>query len=455
MKRRALGVLFAAMCVTAVPSVAYAGLYATPSDAAQTDAAATDAGTDAAAPAEEAAPAEAAATAETAPATEAADSAAPAEAAETAPADGTGLTEVAAPVAEQADAALSDNIYDFQIKINDHVYQFPTTYEEFSSQGWVMESGHENETLNAGSYILDMPASNDTENISLAFLNLGINAIPYEQCLIGGITINGTYNINLNRTTVELAGGIQMGKSTFEDIKAAYGDPSETSETKYYTEYIYKKDNYEMVDLYVYKDDNTFKKVVIQNFVEPEGYDKGSVSDDVPDIVTAYTAPSALSDDIMAPQVEFCGDLYTLPAPVTAFLANGWTMVDVADDDYVAGGESESIKMMKNNQTAYFYLRNMTENATSVQNCMVKQLEASNLNEAVTLKTSGGLTVGSKRADIKALAEAKGYLVSEDADTLTVYKSENSRSDIYLTFRFIGDDPDTVTNLQYVSRVLQ
>lgn len=450
MKRRALGVLLAAMCATAVPSVAYAGLYATPSDAAQTDAAATDAGTDAAAPAEEAA------TAETAPATEAADSTAPAEAAaETAPADGTGLTEAAAPAAEQAGAALSDNIYDFQIKINDHVYQFPTTYEEFSSQGWVMESGYENETLDTNSYV-DITASNDTEKVNLTFLNLGINALPYEQCLIGGISIDGTYNVNLSRTTVELAGGIQMGKSTFEDIKAAYGDPSETSETDYYTEYIYKKDYHEMVDLYVYKDDNTFKKVRIQNLVEPEGYDKGSVSGDVPDIVTSYAAPSALSDDIMAPQVEFCGDLYTLPAPVTAFLANGWTMVDVADDAYVSGGGTmETLDMMKNNQTVQFYVYNMTDNATAIQNCFIRQLEASTLNEAITLKTSGNLTLGSKKSDIKALAEAKGYIMTEDADSLTIYKSENSKTDTQLHFRFFGDDPEIATNIQYENRVLQ
>ena len=41
------------------------------------------------------------------------------------------------------------------------------------------------------------------------------------------------------------------------------------------------------------------------NFVEPEGYDKGSVSEEVPEIVSSYTAPTELGDDLLAPQLEF------------------------------------------------------------------------------------------------------------------------------------------------------
>ena len=48
----------------------------------------------------------------------------------------------------------------------------------------------------------------------------------------------------------------------------------------------------------------------MRNFVEPEGYDKGSVSEEVPEIVSSYTAPTELGDDLLAPQLEFCGDLY-------------------------------------------------------------------------------------------------------------------------------------------------
>ena len=131
--------------------------------------------------------------------------------------------------------------------------------------------------------------------------------------------IDATYDFALNTTPVELAGGIQMGVSGLDDIKAAYGDPSDIYEGDLYTKYTYEKDSYEDVELYVYKEDNTLKQVDMKNLVEPEGYDKGTVSDEVPEIVTSYQAPAALGADLLDPQVEYCGDLYTLPAPVSAF----------------------------------------------------------------------------------------------------------------------------------------
>lgn len=76
----------------------------------------------------------------------------------------------------------------------------------------------------------------------------------------------------------------------------------------------------------MYKEENTLLQVDIRNFKEPEGFDKGSVSTDVPDIVRNYKAPTALDGDFMEPDVEFMGDFYRLPAPVSAFLSNGWVM---------------------------------------------------------------------------------------------------------------------------------
>lgn len=57
----------------------------------------------------------------------------------------------------------------------------------------------------------------------------------------------------------------------------------------------------------MYKEENTLLQVDIRNFKEPEGFDKGSVSTDVPDIVRNYKAPTALGGDFMEPDVELWG----------------------------------------------------------------------------------------------------------------------------------------------------
>ena len=276
------------------------------------------------------------------------------------------------------------------------------------------------------------------------------------QCLVAGIDIDASYDFDVAATPVELPGGIVMGKSNFDDIKAAYGDPSDTYEGDLYTKYSYSKDYYEEVHFYVYKDDNTLKQVDMRNFVEPEGYDKGSVSEEVPEIVSSYTAPTELGDDLLAPQLEFCGDLYSLPAPVSAFLENGWELQNVEDGAYVAGRDLEFVDMMKNNQSVHFSVYNFTQDATAIENCFVRELEVGNYDsDALTLTLSGGFTLGAKKADLIAAAEEKGYSCDEDGDYLNIYKTADTKIDNRAQFWFNKDeDPDTVASVAYRNEIL-
>ena len=168
----------------------------------------------------------------------------------------------------------------------------------------------------------------------------------------------------------------------------------------------------------------------MRNFVEPEGYDKGSVGEEVPEIVSSYTAPTELGDDLLAPQLEFCGDLYSLPAPVSAFLENGWELQNVEDGAYVAGRDLEFVDMMKNNQSVHFSVYNFTQDATAIENCFVRELEVGNYDsDALTLTLSGGFTLGAKKADLIAAAEEKGYSCDEDGDYLNIYKTADTKID--------------------------
>lgn len=90
-----------------------------------------------------------------------------------------------------------------------------------------------------------------------------------------------------------------MGTSNIEDIKAAYGEPSDTYEGDFYTKMTYQQDSYQRAELYVYKEENTLLQVDLRNFKEPEDFDKGSVSTEIPDIVSNYKAPTALGSDFM------------------------------------------------------------------------------------------------------------------------------------------------------------
>ena len=336
---------------------------------------------------------------------------------------------------------LGDDIYSFSMEFDGQIMKFPMTYQDFVGMGWELSS-REDPDMKISTNSYGFVSFNKGKNsVSAEVMNLGINEVGLEDSLIGGITVDGSYDIDLTSVSVKLPGGIELGKSTLDDIKAAYGEPSDTYEGDLYTKVNYVTDTYHEVELSVFKDDNTLKKVDMENLEEPEGYDKGAVSDEVPDIVTAYKAPDALGSDMLDTAVEYMGDLYSLPAPVSAFTANGWEIQNAEDTPYVEGNGLAFIDMMKNNQSIHFSVYNETENATALENCFVRELSFATYDpESIEMKLSGDITLGADKAELIKMADEKGYISEENDDYLRIYPNKDSKIRNYVEFWFNKDE---------------
>ena len=336
---------------------------------------------------------------------------------------------------------LGDDIYSFSMEFDGQTMKFPMTYQEFTDMGWELSSSEDPDTkVSTNSYGM-LTFSKGASSVYADVINLGINEVGLEDCLIGGISVDGSYDVDLTAVSVKLPGDIELGKATLDDIKAAYGEPSDTYEGDLYTKLTYEKDSYQEVELSVFKDDNTLKEVDMRNFEEPEDYDKGTVSDEVPDIVTSYETPTALGDDMMDTVVEYMGDLYSLPAPVSAFTANGWEIQDAEDTPYVEGGGIAFIDMMKNNQSIHFSVYNETENATALENCFVRELSFATYDpESIAMKLSGDITLGADKAELIKMADEKGYISEENDDYLRIYPNKDSKIRNYVEFWFNKDE---------------
>ena len=321
---------------------------------------------------------------------------------------------------------LGDDIYSFSMEFDGQIMKFPMTYQDFVGMGWELSS-REDPDMKISTNSYGFVSFNKGKNsVSAEVMNLGINEVGLEDSLIGGITVDGSYDIDLTSVSVKLPGGIELGKSTLDDIKAAYGE---------------QKDTYQEVELSVFKDDNTLKKVDMENLEEPEGYDKGAVSDEVPDIVTAYKAADALGSDMLDTAVEYMGDLYSLPAPVSAFTANGWEIQNAEDTPYVEGNGLAFIDMMKNNQSIHFSVYNETENATALENCFVRELSFATYDpESIEMKLSGDITLGADKAELIKMADEKGYISEENDDYLRIYPNKDSKIRNYVEFWFNKDE---------------
>ena len=339
---------------------------------------------------------------------------------------------------------LGDDIYSFSMEFDGQTMKFPMTYQEFTDMGWELSSSEDPDTkVSTNSYGM-LTFNKGASSVYADVINLGINEVGLEDCLIGGISVDGSYDVDLTAVSVKLPGDIELGKATLDDIKAAYGEPSDTYEGDLYTKLTYEKDSYQEVELSVFKDDNTLKEVDMRNFEEPEDYDKGTVSDEVPELVTSYEAPTALGDDMMDTAVEYMGDLYSLPAPVSAFTANGWEIQDAEDTPYVEGGGIAFIDMMKNNQSIHFSVYNEIENATALENCFVRELSFATYDpESIAMKLSGDITLGADKTELIKMADEKGYISEENDDYLRIYPNKDAKIRNYVEFWFNKDEDST------------
>ena len=365
---------------------------------------------------------------------------------------------------EAGTAELGDDIYSFQVMFDGDLLKLPMSCDELISMCWQAENPEDLDTMvQTNSYITGVRFVKGNYYISADILNLGINEEPASKCLIGGIEVDasGAVHENIGQKIepgiAMLPGNIEVGTATIEDIKAAYGEPTDTHEDEVYTVLTYDKDSFQDITLTVYQETGTLLEVDMQNFVEPEDFDPGTVSGETPSIVSDYKEPSALGDDLMDPTVEFMGDLYQLPAPVSAFEANGWVIQDAEEGAYAEGGGLEFIDMMKENQTVRFSVYNFTENAVALSDCFVQELSFATYDpEIIDMKLGGGVTLGVSKDDLKTMAEAKGYVYEAEGDYVNIYKNENSGLDDYLSFWFNSDeDPDKASGITVHHEVLK
>ena len=275
-------------------------------------------------------------------------------------------------------------------------------------------------------------------------LNLGINNLPASQCLVGGISIDG-FDWDVNTGEILMAGGIQRGVSTLEDIQTAYGTPTDTYEGDTYTALTYQKDSFCDVRLTVGTESGVLEDIEMQNFVAPEGFDAGEASDEVPEEIAAYQAPAELGDDLLSYTVELDGSLYQLPCPVSALLENGWTIDENNSDQVISAGSFGWVALVKEGFSFSEMVSNDAAYATSPENCWMETLSAGDYGMEAEMNLPGGYTIGMSEDDLIAALEADGiayevedsgsyryYGAGEDSwNMVTFYVYKDATSDIH------------------------
>lgn len=318
---------------------------------------------------------------------------------------------------------LSEDLYSFEAKIDGEKYTFPMSYEDFTSLGWEYQ-GDKTDKLEPSNYSPTAQFKKGNLVIYVELVNLGINTVPVTECSIAGFSVDSYKIAEEPDTSIELPGGIRYGVSTIDDIKEAYGNPTDTYEGDLYTKLTYEKDYYQQADLYVSNETGVLNEIELENIVYDEDSNAASaaeVSTDPTAEVLAYKTPEELGDDLNSSIVEYAGDLYQLPAPVSAFLDNGWKLDEEKSASVIAGKSSDWLYMSKDNQNFHTMVRNYSQDAASIENCFVTEVEGYIYDTNLPITIQKGITIGMTEKEVKDALNSIDYELDDSTDGYHYY----------------------------------
>lgn len=343
--------------------------------------------------------------------------------------------------AEVSTSELSDDWSDYQIQIDDQVYQFPMTYDELTAAGWTTNEELQNTELSPNQYDFYTFTKGD-EKCYIYFVNLALNNEPVENCIVGGISMD-SYDWDLGVGTVVLPGGIARGEADVDTIQSAYGTPSDTYEGDLYTKLTYETDYYSEVELTVYKESGVLEEISVRNFVEPENFDAGTVNEEVPEAVMSYVKPEALSDNPEEYQIELDGEVYTVPVPVSVLEADGWALDENKSDEYVKAEYSGWVTLRKGGQEIHELAVNRETYATVPSNCWLEDMTVGGYTLEAEGALPGGIYTGMQEADFVKILDDAGmtYEVDDSSDSFKYYTyNEKEYDQCFEVTVYTGDD---------------
>lgn len=324
---------------------------------------------------------------------------------------------------------LSDDLYSFQVSINDEVIQLPVKYDDLINAGWKLK-GDENFVISAPDFLLVEAYSKGVVEF-FGKINSGStgNVSVKDRDMIS-ITLDASSLVN--SVKVVLPKQIELEVSSKDDVIEKYGLPH----LSLYDDnlYVYNSaDGGGYVSL-SFNDSGILECINIETGKIYEGTSKmDEVSPEGLDFVNYfdYVAPKEFSSNLFDYTIEIAGDLYEFPIPTRTLLDNGWELCE--DIEGMISDDFASLKLRKGDIEYDFTILAYGELVTDYT--FVIQLYVDSEEHKLPVKLSHGITIGMKKADLEEAL--RGYDVKLDymlsQTCYIVEKSNYSEYKFYLT----------------------
>ena len=177
---------------------------------------------------------------------------------------------------------------------------------------------------------------------------------------------------------------------------------------------------------------------------ETEAEDTGELADSQP---FSYTKPASLGSDPSTFTVSIMGDLYSLPAPVSAFTDNGWEIV--SSEIIGAGSYEDGIVMSKNGKTFEFGIINLADKKAEIKDSAVYKIEETSYYDNIGLDIilPGNIKIGSSEDEAESALSGLNKQETKDSITYSLNTYE------HLISVHISTDIKKVDNITVINRV--
>ena len=135
-----------------------------------------------------------------------------------------------------------DLAFGFEFSIDNERYTFPFKYSDLEKNGWKYDKDADKETVKAHQYLIGPVVVKDNLRMTVQPLNLTDSEITAKDANIGKVSLDSS-SLKSEEHEVKY-GNIVLGKSTMDDVKVAFGEPTSTYDSEKYPTVTYKKELY-------------------------------------------------------------------------------------------------------------------------------------------------------------------------------------------------------------------
>lgn len=145
--------------------------------------------------------------------------------------NGSGNTSIAARHADALVDGIQSDINNLQVSLDGNLYRLPLNFQELAAKGYdaLMLNGTD---MEADSTVENAEILNSSVKATVTIKNPSSAVINYKDGNVNKFSVSPTNFWDASSPSVQLIGGIELGKATKTDVITLYGEPTTTSEDK-------------------------------------------------------------------------------------------------------------------------------------------------------------------------------------------------------------------------------